>query len=142
MLRMHTSIDALMFFPKQIKLHNQMLRVYLTPRLANHAGTPHNRASWLSCYHTPSTVLCVNHAPNVHMQGQHSRDTSQGATDVVHCGALPNRSAATRYDFENTPRPSLHIYVGKTQKTRTRSMLRGRAPLRFRTICFHGLVLL
>ena len=40
------------------------------------------------------------------------RDTSQGATDVVHCGALPNRSAATRYDFENTPRPSLHIYVG------------------------------
>ena len=70
------------------------------------------------------------------------RDTSQGATDVVHCGALPNRSAATRYDFEDTPRHSLHIYVGKTQKTCTRSMLTGRAPLRFRTICFHGLVLL
>ena len=33
--------------------------------------------------------------------------------NVVHCRALPNRSAATRYDFEDTPRLSLHIYVGK-----------------------------
>ena len=45
--------------------------------------------------------------------------------DVMHCRALPNRSATTRYDFEDTPRHSPYIYVRRANKTCTRSMLRG-----------------
>ena len=79
----------------------------------------------LSRYYSPSTVSCVHHAQSVHMpETSTQRNNSQRTTDVMHCGALPNRSAATRYDFEDTPRATLHIYVGKTQKTSTRSMLR------------------
>ena len=56
----------------------------------------------------------------------------------MHCGALPNRSAVTRYDFEDTPRQFPHIYVGQPCSTHKIYVEGKAALLRLRTNRFRA----
>ena len=116
---------AQMFSSKQTKLHNRTLRVL--PH--SHSSMHRKHDSLLTCFPVRVTTypcICCCYR------------NRQAHTDVMHCGALPNRSAATRYDFEDTPRQFPHIYVNSQQTNQcTRSMLRDKL-LRLHTYCFHA----